>query len=410
MGGEFIGDGNAVRTSGDSSYSSWIANVQLTRQIRFTLTALRSAGVTLSGSVAVEMYSLIVLKAAQITASNKSRTCAEIDLQMEIGSKRILKERYNIGKCASQVSEVRTYTNDVVENPWAVAVQVNVVNNRKRAKFQEFDILETIIFSGGGSKSDGRGSDFSSDQNFSSFLFCSSFFKLEKSKKRRRDQPLSQGRRQTSKAEHPNSQELSQWKDENEGQIDTTTSWMSQYPPKPLSLKGKCPNLMLDGYDSKETAAANKNVSCYTNSVHSDQSEFSGKANIYSGNAVHKWRAANGHGFSTQRARSSVTDRMLSSTHTLRCITITPSRMLTHPFTSSITTHNICGPLGLGIDMGHVRSEQLSWQCDVTSLGRSLICMLRPHFKDLSKVGEEDYYPDQIEGTVTLTMPFFFSP
>jgi hypothetical protein len=199
---------------------------------------------------------------------------------------------------AKSPKEIRGVT--VAKNPWILAVQAVDKSVRKRAQFEELDILDLESLSSKRSKwSYNRG------QNIP-MLFSESFV----------GQKRASLEQMNSKAETASMVAI----------VDMDVT--SQFNPRPLSVNGRLINL----------------------APQLSRHELHGPSVGLKGN---------------------VKDRLLSSTHALRCIPVAP--MLPHTFVRKR------GSIQHGSDESRHDLEQ--WECDPMAVGRSMIDMLDLHFK-----------------------------
>ena len=167
-------------------------------------------------------------------------------------------------------------------------------------------------------------------------------------------------------------------------------------PDNKYELQGKCLNLIpclppystptpqikySYGNNDRNNNRRGNDGSAYTPKSQGVSSNNTSNSNSGSNSSSTKNNSNNSNSGSN-RVRVSITDRLLNSTHALRCISITPSRpaKALNPFSFPHQFHTQ-QPLGMS-NVQHVQFLEVNWECNI---GRHVITDLRPQLRDGSR-------------------------
>ena len=257
----------------------------------------------------------------------------------------------------------------VIHNPWLKAIQADENKKKERTRFQVLDLLLTESFLDGKSRNKREINVFDhSTRQFSSSLFCSSFFQSDKLF----DNKIKQKFKKISPEKSAQGNEKTATVPSSPTSTSTSTSqpfsWISYFKPKPLSLEAKCPNLI-------------SNLP-----YHHNISNFEKNRDQYFMNKKRSRHSSNNDKNINNSNRLSVIDRMLNNTHALRCIPITQSR----------ATEKYCHPFSKPKEqnmLSHMESkygEHIQYAPYVNGLwvrdiGFYIIDVIRPKLRDSSR-------------------------
>ena len=215
----------------------------------------------------------------------------------------------------------------IINDPWLKAIQPDANKKKEKNRFQVLDLLLTELFLDGKSRNKSEINNFDySTQQFSSSLFCSSFFQSDKSFNSKQKHYFKKISPEKSGDYNEKTATATLSSTSTSTSSSQPFSWISYFKPKPLSLKTQCPNLI-------SNLPSNQNNSDLENNQHQN---FTNRKCSFHRNNDNKNR--------NDSSRLSVIDRMLSNTHALRCIPITPSRSTQkycQSFSKPTQEHNI---------------------------------------------------------------------
>ena len=256
----------------------------------------------------------------------------------------------------------------VINDPWLKAIQPDANKKKEKNRFQVLDLLLTELFLDGKSRNKSEMNNFDySTQQFSSSLFCSSFFQSDKSfssKQKHYFKKIS-----PEKSADDNEKTTTATLSSTSTSISQPFSWISYFKPKPLSLKAKCPNLI-------------SNLPSYQNNFDLENNQhqnFTNRKRSFHRNNDNKNR--------NDSSRLSVIDRMLSNTHALRCIPITPSRS-TQKYCQSFSKPTQEKNILRHIESKYGKHVQFAPYLNglwVRDIGFYIIDVIRPKLKDSSR-------------------------
>ena len=353
------------------------------------------------GIIGTELEDLIEMKMMGI---KRRENTAEKSDKISLLSDLLLSKSEDVNVADLELDDVNVQNDlkketyrQVINNQWIGAVQYDNDNNKKRPRFQEVDILLTDSFVDDKKRNEGKYVfDYSTPQ-FSSALFCSSFFQSDRllHKKNPYNFQFLSPERSVEVGVKNKENMMIKLSSSSSTSISTSTSttpfsWISYFKPKPLSLKEKCLNLI--SMESPNYMNCNDNKSTYQNSSHPHTLNFNNlhqnpdsnyKNNNMKSNMTTDIKNKSKNNINNS-SRQNVIDRMLSSTHALRCITINPYRNTNkycYPFTNSRQSEDIYE----NFNGQHVQYIPYVNGMYVKHLGSHIIDVIRPQLRDSTK-------------------------